>query len=227
MKKTSTVLWGIVLIGLGTLFALKAVGINVFDILFTGWWTLFIIVPSLIGVFTDRDKTGSFIGLAVGVLLLLCCRGILAFKIFWKLLVPAIIIIIGIKLILSALFSKKLPDVIPAINKSFSGFKSGNAIFSGDRIDCAGEAFEGAELNAIFGGVECDLRYAIIEKDCLVKANAIFGGIDIFAPDNVNIKVVSHSLFGGVDCKKKTGGQEFDKTLYIEASCIFGGIDIK
>ena len=227
MKKTSAVLWGIVLIGLGTLFALKAVGINVFGILFTGWWTLFIIIPSFIGIFTDRDKTGSFIGLTVGVLLLLCSRGILAFKIFWKLLIPAIIIIIGIKLILSAIFSKNLPDLFPKTNKSFGGFKSGNAFFSGNRMDLSGEVFDGAELNALFGGIECDLRYAIIEKDCIVKASTIFGGIDIFVPDNINVKVISHSIFGGVDCKKKTGGQEFDKTLYINASCIFGGLDIK
>ena len=62
--------------------------------------------------------------------------------------------------------------------------------------------FYGTELNAIFGGVDCDLRGAFIEQDCVIKANAIFGGIDIYVPEGVNVKVHSTSIFGGVDNKE-------------------------
>ena len=45
MKKISSVIWGIVLIAAGALFALNALNITNIDIFFDGWWTLFIIVP--------------------------------------------------------------------------------------------------------------------------------------------------------------------------------------
>ena len=61
------------------------------DLFFNGWWTLFIIVPCFIGLFTDNDKTGDTVGIAVGVILLLCCQDILNFDILWKLLLPIIL----------------------------------------------------------------------------------------------------------------------------------------
>ena len=63
MKKFNRILWGIVLIALGTIFALNALEIADIDIFFKGWWTLFIIVPSLIGILTEKDKLGNIIAL--------------------------------------------------------------------------------------------------------------------------------------------------------------------
>ncbi|MBE6780298.1 MAG: phage integrase family protein [Ruminococcaceae bacterium] len=57
MKKASSFLWGIVLIAAGALFALNALNITNIDIFFEGWWTLFIIVPCAVGLFTGRQKT--------------------------------------------------------------------------------------------------------------------------------------------------------------------------
>ena len=105
--------------------------------------------------------------------------------------------------------------------------KTGSATFSGQDLNFNGEVFEGAELNAIFGGVKCDLRNAIIEKDCAITASAIFGGIDIYVPDYVNLKVNSNSIFGGVSNKNHRPTVEGAVTLYINATCMFGGVEIK
>ena len=59
MKKISSVIWGIVLIAAGALFALNALNITDINIFFDGWWTLFIIVPCAVGLFTEREKTGE------------------------------------------------------------------------------------------------------------------------------------------------------------------------
>lgn len=72
------------------------------------------------------------------------------------------------------------------------------AVFGGRDCKCDGRVFEGGNLIAIFGGVECDLKNAIIEKDCTIRAAAIFGGIDIVIPEGVNVMVSSISIFGGV-----------------------------
>ena len=60
-----------------------------------------------------------------------------------------------------------------------------------------------------------------------INASAAFGGIDIFLPDNVNVKVKSSAIFGGVSDKKKRPHIEGAKTVYINADTAFGGVDIK
>ena len=81
------------------------------------------------------------------------------------------------------------------------------------------------ELNAVFGGMEYDLRNAIFEKDCAIKATAVFGGIDILVPDHVKVVVNSTGLFGGTSNKAKSLGNTV--TLYVRATSLFGGVDIK
>ena len=227
MKKISKILWGAVLIAIGVIFSLNAFGITDIKVFFDGWWTLFIIVPCFIGIFTDREKTGNIIGLLIGLFLLLCCQNVLSFGMLWKLAIPAVIVIIGLKLILGGLFGDRAVKMISESRQNGDNIKIGCATFSGQDMNFDGEVFSGAELTAVFGGVECDLRTAIIEKDCAITASAIFGGIDIYVPDYVNVKINSNSIFGGVSGKKKRPTVGDGVTLYINATCIFGGIDIK
>lgn len=227
MKKSSKIIWGVALILIGGIFALKAFGVIDIDIFFDGWWTLYIIIPSFVGIFNDREKTGNIIGLLIGVFLLLCSQDILGFDMLWKLALPAIIVIIGIKMIFNAIFGEKAVKMIAVSRQNGDNIKNGFAAFSGQDINLDGEVFDGAQLTAIFGGVECDLRNAVIEKDCAITASAIFGGIDIFVPDYVNVKINSNSIFGGVSGKKKQANVQNGVTLYINATCVFGGIEIK
>lgn len=227
MKKTSGILWGIALVAIGVILALNALGITDINIFFDGWWTLFIIVPCAIGLFTDKDKTGSIIGLFIGVFLLLCSRDILSFEMLWKLALPAIIIIIGIKMIFGGILGNKSNEVLAKLKERGGSLKSSSAIFSGQKMNFDGEVFEGAELNAIFGGIECDLRNAVITNDCVINACSIFGGIDIFLPDNVNVKVNSNSIFGGISDKYRRNSENNAVTVYINGTCMFGGVDLK
>ena len=226
MKKFGKILWGIILIAAGVLFALNALDITDIDLFFDGWWTLFIIVPSVIGIFTEKDKTGSFIGLAIGVFFLLSAQEVISFELTAKLIIPIIIIIVGIKLIFGSLFDKKTNELANKFKDNKSS-KSGVAAFSGQKLDYSGEKFDGVKLDAIFGGKECDLRQATITEDCLINASAIFGGIDIFVPDGVNVKINSTSIFGGISDKKKGNSNANNITVFVNGTCLFGGIDIK
>lgn len=225
MKKVSSVLWGLVLIAAGVVFALNAMNITDIDIFFDGWWTLFIIVPCTVGLFTEREKMGNIIGISIGVFLLLCSQDILSFSVLWKLLVPAIIVLVGLKMVLTGLFGNKANDILKKLKQDGKEPKAGHAVFSGCDLKYDNEVFEGAELSATFGGVECDLRNAIIEKDCAIRVSAIFGGIDIFVPDNVNVKVSSNSIFGGMS--NKTSVHQNAPTIYVSGTCMFGGVEIK
>jgi len=63
MRKLSNIIWGILFIFIGSIWALNATGIADIDIFFDGWWTLFIIIPSVIGLFDSREtnKTGNLV----------------------------------------------------------------------------------------------------------------------------------------------------------------------
>ncbi len=225
MKKLQRVVWGIVLIAVGAVIALNALNITDIDLFFDGWWTLFIIVPAITGLLTEREKTGNLIALAVGVGLFLGCRDIVPFSLLWKLFVPAVIVVVGVKLLFAGLFDNKAGTILSDLKEQGRAPRNGSAVFSGTELRFDGEPFEGAELTAVFGGVECDLRGAVIEKDCAIQITAIFGGVDVLVPEGVNVKVRSNCLFGGIS--NKTAARVGGPTLYISGTCMFGGADIK
>ena len=101
------------------------------------------------------------------------------------------------------------------------------SVFSGQDINFDGELFKGATLCTSFGGINCDLRHAFFDGDTLIKCEAIFGGIDIYVPKDIKVKVRSSSAFGGVSNKSVFEGDENAPTLYVDATCVFGGVDIK
>ena len=226
MNNMKNILWGIILVIIGVIIGLNTMGITDIDIFFDGWWTLFIIVPCFIGLFTNKDKTGNIIGLLVGVILLLGMQNIIDFSLIWKLLLPSIIVIIGLSLIFKNTFNSKINSEIKKLNNKNTKDNEYCATFSGQRIDFPNEEFKGATLNSVFGSITCDLRETKIKEDVVINASSVFGGIDIIVPDDVNIKVKSNSIFGGVDNKKKNS-EDKKHTIYVNASCLFGGVDIK
>lgn len=223
MKKKNLI-WGLLLIVIGIIVGINALGIGKIDIFFAGWWTLFIIIPCFIGLFTDEDKSGSLIGIAVGVALLLGCRGIVRFEVLWKLLLPVILILVGLSIIFKDTIGNKVRKEIKKINNKDT--QEYGAIFGGQDLDFTKEKFEGCELNAIFGGIKCDIRKAIIKDTVLIKANAIFGGITVYVPSDVNVKISSMPIFGGVADEREDKNYDEKTTVYIDATCMFGGVTI-
>ena len=225
MKNTKSFIWGLILVTLGILLGVKQF-VDI-DIFFDGWWTLFIIVPSFINLFFDEDKTGSLIGVVIGVLLLLSMQDLFDFDILWKLLLPIIIVIIGLSMIFKNCFNKDLNDKIKKLNSSKNNDSECFAAFSGQKLNYSNQEFNGKTLSAIFGGIDMDLREAKINDDVVINTTSVFGGIDIFVPSNVKVVVKSNSIFGGVSNKKKNSVDDKSKTIYINATCLFGGVDIK
>ena len=96
MKNFGNLIWGILFILVGLIVGLNAFGVTRINIFFDGWWTLFIIIPCFIGLIKNKDKTGSIIGLLIGIVLLLCSLDILNFEIAWKLALPVLLVLIGL-----------------------------------------------------------------------------------------------------------------------------------
>ena len=228
MKKSTGILWGIVLVVLGIVFGLNALDITDIDIFFDGWWTLFIIVPCAIGLFSEKEKTGNLIGLLIGVVLLLACQDILRFDLVGKLIFPVILVVIGLCILFKYVFGGKIKSEIKLINEKNGASKDEYySTFTGQNLSFDGQEFKGTTLSAVFGGIQCDLSGAIINEDVVINASAIFGGIDIIVPAGYNVKVQSNSIFGGVSNKRSGKDNPDAPTVYINGSGIFGGVDIR
>lgn len=221
--KIGNILWGFLFIIVGVVFGLNALGITNINLFFDGWWTLFIIIPCFIGFFKEEDKTGNIIGFLIGVVLLLCCQNILNFELVWKLMIPSILIIIGCSLIFKDTLNSKIKQKIKTLRNNKDSYC---ATFGRQDINLDDE-FKGCELNAIFGEVICDLREAKINQDVVITASSVFGSTIVYVPSNVKVKVKSTPIFGGVDNHYKNSKEENTITIYIDATCIFGGIEIK
>lgn len=225
MKNLSRVLWGIVLIFIGVIWGLNRTGVAEINIFFDGWWTLFIIVPSAISFFEKgNNKISSLIFLIIGVLLLLAAQGLFEFEILWEILLPAIVVLIGLSLI----FGNKVDFNVKEKTKCLDSKDTENifAAFGEQNVNKAGENFEKANLNAIFGAVKLDLREAKLEKETVIGAWAIFGGIEILVPKDCIVKVKGTPIFGGISNERKNN-EDAKKTIYIEGYAVFGGIEIK
>ena len=220
MKNRKDILWGLLLIVVGIIWGINSLGIVKIDIFFDGWWTLFIIVPSLIDLFTDEDKTGSIIGIIIGVFLLLACHDIIDFSIILKLLFPIVLVIIGLSLLI------KNPFKGNKMKKGKENLDEYAATFGVQNLDYDNEKFNGCSLNAVFGKVSCDLSKAKINDDVVVNVCSVFGATQVIVPDDVCVKVYSTPIFGGVTNKR--GNKSDSKyTIYINCTCLFGGVEIK
>lgn len=217
MNSLRRILWGLVLIVVGIIIGLNSFDITNIDILFDGWWTLFIIIPCFIGLFKDDDKIGSLIGLGVGIFLLLGVRNIIDFDLVIKLIIPFILVMLG----LSVIFKREKEDKVPEKDNE----KEYMATFSSQDLNFANENFEGVDMISIFGSIKCDLNKAKIKDKSVINATSIFGGININVPKDIKLVVEHHSIFGGVT-NKHINEEKTNKTLYIYAVCLFGGIEI-
>ena len=227
MKRFGNVLWGLVLVVIGLVIGGNALGITNINLFFDGWWTLLIIIPCFRGLFKEHEKTGNLIGILIGTLLFLSCRDLLDFSLIWKLMLPAILVVIGLSMIFKDTIGGRVNKKIKELNEKKTEKNEYCATFSGQDVKFNGEAFIGVDLTAVFGGIDCDLRDAIIESDTVINTSSIFGGIDILVPENVKVKIKSSSIFGGVSDERKYTENKEGYTIYVNATCLFGGVDIK
>ena len=233
-NKLSNILWGLFFVIIGIGIAGNVMDLWDFQLFFDGWWTLLIIIPCFISMIQSGFGTGSTIGFIIGVLLLMGYQVNLRFSV-WELVIPAILVFIGIRIIFQGAFHRK-----PNFDQSYtSGTAQGqgqtyssaaapeySAIFSSNRINIT-DQFHKTSVNAVFGGLVLDLREAGITGDCEINAQAIFGGIDIYLPQGVKVKISNVPIFGGVSNKHQQSTDAAAPVVYLNSTCMFGGIDIK
>lgn len=229
MKKVRPIIWGVAIIALGVIFGGNALGLFNFNVFFDGWWTLFIIVPSAVSLITEKERLSSLGFLVAGVILLLAAQNVFSYDVAWKAILAVALILIGVMIIWKSIFhsnndkevAKKVKDL-----KDDKKMDSQMAVFSGSDRVYNDEVFGGANVVAVFGGANLDLRKAKFEKDTAIKAYCLFGGIEIKVPEDVRIKMKSGFIFGGISDDRKGETEKGKYTIYIDASGGFGGVTI-
>lgn len=152
---------------------------------------------------------------------------------FW----PLLLIILGLTIVFGA-FKKPRKGDSPYVKYSdeYSGSKENiggsfdkNVVFSGGEYIVLDPVFSGGELNAVFGGIELDLRKTSLgEGDTFLEINAVFGGITITVPEDWYVEINLTCVLGGFSDERKSKGQYIPgRKLIITGACIFGGGEIK
>ncbi len=230
-NRIGSVLWGLAFVIAGVGFAGNAFGVWDFNLFFSGWWTLFIIVPGLISMVQNGPNTGNVIVVLIGIVLLLSAQDVLDRALMGKMFLPAILVLIGISILLGGRRHITTHSAVGGGSSGQtvsqqSGVPSYTGVFSGSDVRWPAEPFNGANLTAVFGGVKLDLRDAVFNGDVVINSTAIFGGVDILVPPHVRVQVAGVPVFGGID-NHASGVTAGNPTIYLNSSCVFGGIDIK
>lgn len=214
MKKVSSYVWGLFIVVFGFLILFRALNIIDFNIFFKGWWTLFIIVPSIVDIIVNDHKITSFNFLLIGLLLLLDLNNIIENSIV--IFISIMIIELGLKII----FGKSSKDIIKQKNSdSYIG------IFGESNSSNNSQDFQGCDVVAVFGTVRLDLSEIKLKNDVKIDAVNAFGIIYLTVPKNVDVKVSGASIFSAIYNKKEKADSEY--SIYIESIGVFGDIRIK
>ena len=180
-------------------------------------------MPSAIGLFKDRDKTASAIFLVIGIFLLINAN--VDLKPIKVLILPAIVVLIGIYIIVKNIKNnKEQPQFEQAIvNPNYQEY---TATFAEQKY-VFDQQFLGGKFSATFGSINIDLSRAYIQPGTLIDARANFGGVEITVPQNIRVVIKSHGFFGGTSDKSNKNLPFDAPTLYVDSSCLFGGVNIK
>lgn len=136
---------------------------------------------------------------------------------FW----PLLIVLFGLSLVF-AHFRRQPTGVSASHVTAF-------AMFGGSEKRSTAADFEGADLTALFGGTELDLRDAGIgELPAHISANAMFGGVEIIVPREWNVQIDVVPLFGGASDERPRRDDEHDSVdLVVTGLALFGGVTVK
>lgn len=226
MQKLTKVLVGLLVAGIGFIYALNALEITDINLFFDGWWTLFIIVPCVVSLFTTSDKTASLIGIAVGVGLLLSAQGIIEFRMIFKLFIPVIIIILGLRIAFDDVLNKKKHEISEKVKDNNKVLRNFSAVMTSTNADLSGQQFDGAIVSAVFGSVGLNAGSALISEDIVIKVTSVFGNVDITVPEGVNVRMSSNSFFADTRNVKRN---EYPgaPTVYVKCVSVFGGVEVR
>lgn len=149
---------------------------------------------------------------------------------------PLLLILLGLFILLHRKKRNRANDYYsddetkrPENKENVSGRFDKTVVFSGGEYIFLDEYFEGACIEAVFGGIELDLRKTDLHEGITkIEIEAVFGGVKIFVPASWYLNIQVDGIFGGVEDKRiDKNHTDKSKTLLIKGDCVFGGCEIR
>ena len=217
---------GILIIVIGVIFLLGSLDkLDVGDI-FANYWPLILIFIGVWQIFTSnfRNIGTGIILIAVGGFFLLANLDILRYSI-WSIFWPLLVIGVGVWILFKPKFRGFKGDVPAVRDDDLGAF----IMFGGVDRKVESQNFRGGKATALFGGIDLDFTQTkLAGNEATIETTALFGGIDIRVPRDWKVIVDSNAIFGAVEDKHKSEPPaEGQDTLFIKATAIFGGVEIK
>ncbi len=217
-------LFAIILILLGFLLLLDSLGFYDFSDIISTWWPLIIIAFGIVHLTRKNDSIFfSLVVILIGILLQADNLNYFNFD-FWDLFLPLLLIILGFSLILSRRKNSnynKFKEISDDTNQI-------NIIFGGEKKVISAKDIKSLKASVMFGALELDLLDADFEgNEAYLELDCIFAGVEVIINRSINVIVSGSPIFGGFDDKTRQNIDENSKTLYINYTAIFGGVELK
>jgi hypothetical protein len=224
---TSQVLIGLMAIAVGVIFTLDNLEIiNSRDYL--QYWPAALVAGGLLKLWNARsDGHGWFGGLALlGIGSYMLIARIIYIQISGREIFPLFLVCLGGYLVWRG-FGGRRHARAPDGHSRFSGL----AIMGGVSRRSNSQTFEGADLTAIMGGCEIDLRQASIAPgtEAVIDVFALWGGIDLKVPADWTVVIRAIPLMGGVEDKTSPvqPPPTPEKRLIVSGIVAMGGVVVK
>ena len=138
---------------------------------------------------------------------------------FW----PLLLVLVGLSMIWRAMTPR---GGAPARATDTEGTIRATAFMSGVNRVSASPDFRGADLAAVMGGCEIDLRQASIASgEAVVDVFALWGGIELKVPGHWVVVNQVVPILGGVDQKTRASNPDGPR-LIVRGTVVMGGVDI-
>ncbi|MEA3286452.1 MAG: DUF5668 domain-containing protein [Candidatus Marinimicrobia bacterium] len=212
---------GVIIIG--AIFLLQSLDVMHLGGFVGKWWPLILIIAGFSKIRNDDRRNGAILFI-IGLILLSATMDIINWGSIFKLW-PLAILYVGVSMLLK---SQGKPGLtFSGISHSDNEFVQASAIFGGVEKAVQSDNFKGANITALFGGVDLDLRKAkAVETGCIINATALFGGTEIIVPENWNVIISGTPIFGSIEDKTK-GSSESSINVTLNCTVAFGGLEIK
>lgn len=231
--------WGIfsgaIIAFVGLIILLENMGFHVAGYVFR-FWPLSLIIFGAWSLACRSSRVFGGVLIVIGALFQLDELGIA--HIHWAQLWPLAIIAAGLLVMWSSVearkISEKLGNAFPVDSQSDPRTTLNEvALFAGIERRLTTKDFQGGRAQALFGGIELDLRDADMQKEEVVlQLEAVFGGIEMRIPDTWQVVSRGQAFFGGfVDSTRTYASNPAEgpgkKSLILTGSAVFGGVEIK
>ena len=222
---TAQVVFGLMIVIAGVLFTLD--NLDLLDARdYLRYWPAGLVAVGLLKLYHARSIGHGWVSglIFVGVGTWMLLNGILYFTINARAVMPLMLVGLGGYMVWRG-FGGQRRETASDGQSSFSAL----AIMGGVSRRSSSQAFAGADLTAVMGGCEIDLRQASIApgQEAVIDVFAFWGGIDIKVPQDWTVITRAMPLMGGVEDKTRAPQGASGKRLVLRGIVVMGGVTIK